>query len=402
MPKGNQAKFKSQPFIKLNYIQNRKQKTLPKMLNLMVIGLILISAFFVLIGLGYQPPYANVNAPDVPGWIQAVRGVSIFCLLWWLVCSLWLMKLGFEMYNQTQKRRWQIFSWSLIPYLNLIGISYIFQNMRWSDYSIWFLNLFETDAELKIWYSRKSWRYILFIFIAIIISPEIVFAWLPHYDPEFYPVYGRNLDNVWFYGMQYFTIQTNLLCVLFAWTFVLFPHWKIFKSHTWLIWCITYLMIVGITYDAFLLPNDFRSKVSNWSQYKWTKTMWEHVVNPIIFCGGGIILLSQTKSIKSRDWLTTLKFGMIIPSIYLFYVFIAPFMSFQTVYSWLTNANPNVPNMPGGLTPHGEWYMIFLMAGYWFVFIGVMTGIWYIDITSYYKYLKKYEPESLKALKNKE
>lgn len=388
MLKSNLAKFASTPLVELNTFLKRKVTSYPKLINLSVASTILITLFFIFIGLGYQGQWVNQNNVHVPMTIQTLRGISLFLIAWWCVCVVWMIKVASSLYKEMQLKRYLYFILGFFPYLNLLGSFYLMTSMSYYDYWKWFKELFQGDYLLSQHYNRKTWRYLLMCCVLLVMSPEIVFVWMPQYETDPNYVYGLNINNLWFYGFQYFTIQTNLFCIVFMICFVIYPHWKIFNNHTWLVWCIAYLMIVGVTYDAFLLPNNIRMHATDWTKYKWTKTMWEHAVNPLVFCISGLVLLFESKTIRPRTWFKTIRFGMIIPSVYLFYVFLAPFMTYQTVYSWLTNANPAVLNEPGSLLAHGEGYMVLLMVGYWFVFLALLTLIWYIDISAYYRYLR--------------
>ncbi|MBR2651735.1 hypothetical protein IKD48_03010, partial [bacterium] len=60
--------------------------------------------------------------------------------------------------------------------------------------------------------------------------------------------------GLWFMSLHYFTVQTNLLCLFFIMLFVINPGQKIFRANAFLIYCTTYILVVGLVYDLILLP----------------------------------------------------------------------------------------------------------------------------------------------------
>ena len=215
-------------------------------------------------------------------------------------------------------------------------------------------------------------------------SPTFWLTWFPEYGDFSDP----NLHNLWFEGYHYFTIQTNLLCFIYCFVFVVYPKMKLFNKDSILICLMSYLFIVGFTYDFIMFPSISKDK---WGIIKWIKSCWDHIVNPILFIAIGIYNLYF--SCKNRnvyqDYFTILKFGMIIPSIYLLYALVLPFVTNCSVYWFITNCNPNLVNeQPNSLLKYGEWYLVFVMIVYWFVFVGIITMFWRIKYSFYTKIRK--------------
>lgn len=385
-----------------NFFSFKKNKEInsyffSKQFFLILFNIIMFISFAITIGIGFSAEYINLSVEKIPINIQSSRAVSIFFLSWYLFSSFWLIKLGLE----KSKNNFELDCLSFVPFIGMIMLIHLTILVGWKTFWKFIIENFSSSNELKQLYSRKSPKYIVSCIICILMFPVAIIVWMPEYISNF-GVSGFDLFNVWFFGIHYFTLQTNLLCVLFLIIFIIHPHFKIFKSNTFLIWCLSYIVIVSGTYNLGLLPiNVLTGTIDNWTSYKWFKTMYEHVVNPLLFLGYSIFVIFWTPNMKQRQFMTTLKFGMIIPTIYLFYALILPFITTQSVYGIPTNCNPNLSN---GTTfmPYGAWYMCFVILAFWWLFVGVISGFYFLMKKGLKYYESKVLDKNIVSLAEKE
>ncbi|MDE6473119.1 MAG: DUF1600 domain-containing protein [Ureaplasma sp.] len=371
--------FKSKPFFKK--IEAIDDSFISKYLFYIFMMLILSIAFSLLFGFGFSIE-SNINL--------TLKAISIFCLSWFVLFFIWwIIQTHYYLKLADDKNKWiEIFSFLVL--FNLISIIRLSKKISRTKFNEWLTIPFQkTNFENGVnLYFNKKWY--LNLICLIIMSPLLVLIWFPDgmNIVEFYKL-NSGYDNMWFEGFHYFTIQTNLLCFLYLLVFVINPRIKLFDNDSVLICLLAYIFIVSFTYNFFLLPSN--SSKTEWIALKWVKTCWEHIINPVAFIGIEIYLMCYTskKSSKHQDYLTTLKFGMVIPSIYLCYALLLPFVANKSVYGFITNCNPNLMNSEGSLLKHGEWYMLFCILAYWFVFVGIITMFWRIKYSFYQKYWNK-------------
>lgn len=347
-----------------------------KQFFLLLFNLLMFLSFAITIGIGFSQPYLNMIVSQVPINIQSSRAVSIFFLAWYLFSTVWLIKLGLEKSNKNGINV-DVDCFAFIPFVSIILMINLTIHVGWKLFWSFIKQNFAPSNELRQLYSRKSPKYIVSCVICVLMFPVAIMVWMPEYVSNFGDS-GFDLFNVWFFGIHYFTLQTNLLCVLFLVIFIIHPYFSIFKSNTFLVWCLSYIIIVSGTYNLGLLPiNIFSGTTGAWTPYKWFKTMYEHVINPLLFLGYSLFIFFGTPNMKQRKYFTTLKFGMVIPTIYLFYALVLPFITTQSVYGIPTNCNPNLPN-GSTFMPYGAWYMCFVIIAFWFLFVGVITGFYFL------------------------
>lgn len=373
--------FKSKPLFEktnLNDFVNHNSKYI----LLLFIYTILVICMCVLLGIGFNPNDINTSLELVPENIQIMRGISIFLIAWTIFIFSWILKLTIENCKaNTIKKEWFRILF-FIPIVNIYTFYVLFSFIPFSKFWLWFSNGFKTDKELYYLNSRKQLIYYISIGVLFIMTPVAVMVWILPENSS-----SSGLNDTWFEGIHYFTLQTNLLCWVLVLTYVINPAFKIFKSKTWFQICTCNIAIVSITYLAGLLPiNIIDGSTNDWSDYTWAKTMWEHAVNPIIFISFSMFYILFKKEILVLDYLTSLKYSMVIPTVYLFYVTCLPFVCNDSVYGFITNCNPNLPNSAGSIISHGEWYIFFIIVAYWFVFIAILTLLWYIKEKMRLKY----------------
>lgn len=400
--------FHSQPLVSYKKIDQKEKLLYPKLISLCVLQMVLGAWMIAFICVGFQAKYNQLPIQQVPEWVATFRSVSIFLMAWYVVVSAFLLHNGIQEIKHKNYVAGVLnaLAFFLVPAIMAFG--WMLSQTSWTNFKNWFISLFETDPELKQHYNRKNWKYLMMCGVLIVMTPLISFVF--YRDGHGSAVYSQNgteqagiYANLWYDSLQYFTIQTNTFCYLLVILFVICPSWKIFRSHSYLMYAVSYLLIVGVTYDFILFPSNVASGVTaKWKPYEWATNVWEHVVDPIVFCTSGIILLSQSRQFQSRDYLTTLKYGMIIPSVYLTYALTNSFAVNESVYGWFTNCNPNLWNCVAGTSSfpeHGEPYFCLFIILYWAVFVGVITGFWSLDQYAYLKTMRKQEQAQTVASK---
>lgn len=365
---------------KVNH-DNKGYSLYPKLGLLSILQITLGCWMIAFICVGFQKEYVNLALYETPEWICTFRCVSIFLILWFAITSLFIANWGIKELND---KNYLTFVFSLLGFTLVFSIANLILSITRTSFieiKEYVKSLFSSDSELKQCYSRRNWKYIMMVCCLIVMTPVLAFIF--YRDGWSFKVYTnegveiKHYYNWWFNSMQYFTIQTNLLCYLTLLCFVVKPSWRLFKSRTVFISTATYLLIVGVTYDFVLFPSHIASgAVSHWTAYEWGTNVFEHLIDPLAYCGCSIALLAQNKKGMPRDYLTTVKFGLIIPTVYLTYALCNTFVSDQSVYGWFTNCNPSVYT---STKSHGEPYYCLFIIFYWLVFLGVITGIWAID-----------------------
>lgn len=337
---------------------------------------ILSIASSLLLGFGF-------SGSDKDRTALTLRAISMFCVFWFITFFIWWIEQTHYYLKLSKSKTKALECLSFLPIFNLVSIIRLSREITKLEFNSWLFNLFsKTNFENTANdYFTKKWY--LNLATLIVMTPFLVLLWWPDGENiiDFYNKSNELHNNMWFEGFQFFTIQTNLLCFIYLLIFVINPRIKFFDNDSALICLLSYLFIVAITYDFVLLPTK-GSSLNDWEAMKWIKTCWEHVLNPIMFITIGIYNLHyicRTNN-KRLDYLTTLKFGMVIPSIYLSYVLVLPFVSYNSVYGSITNVNPDVITSSG---KHGDWYKAFFIIGYWFVFIGIITMFWTIKYSFY-------------------
>lgn len=370
------------------YLNNKNYSQINKLFLLFIFQILILAGMITLTLLGYNNEYNSVPVQNIPETIASYRTSSIFFMCWYVVIYIFITRTSLKILNPFLKN---ISIFSIIPIFSIISLIYIGFKNNWFLFKIWFKTLFEPDYELSKIYARNTWRYKMMSVLFVIMLPIVVIVF--YQNSDFVVTYPENgigdqiiYNNLWFCSLQYFTIQTNLLCVLYVLLFIIKPDLKIFKYHTFLISCIVFIFIVGFTYDFALFPIKIANgEIKTWNWYKYFANVYEHLINPVAFTTCGLLLiLKDNPNIKHLKYKTNLFYSLIIPTIYLVYATISPFVSNSSVYGFVTNCNPNVYNEivlgQQNIMSHGQWYFIFIIIGYWFIFFGLLSGLYFLDI----------------------
>ena len=396
--------FQSKALVNYKEIDQKEIFLFPKIAFLSLVQIVLGAWMIAFICVGFQANYQSYSIQQLPEWVATFRSISLFLILWYVAVSCFLLHHGIQEIKFNNKLIGYNVSLSLLLIPSFLNLFFSLKNTNWNYVKKYFQFLFTDDADLKEHFSRKNWKYWMMLGVLIVMTPMLLFVFYLGPNHKGFLVIGENgthlpeqkeyYSNFWYNSLQYFTIQTNLFCYLWVILFVIFPYKKLFKSNSYLIYAVTYLLIVGVTYDFALLPNKIvGGETANWTSYDWATTVYEHMVDPIVFCGSGIVILSQSKKFITRDYLTTLKFGLIIPTIYLTYALINPFVCNESVYGWFTNSNPNLwtnyADVDSSIPKHGEPYFCLFIIAYWLVFVGVITAFWTINQMGYLRTISK-------------
>ncbi len=375
--------------------------------------LMLLSCLWITFcGIGFQPNYVSMVGDaqlvgQVPSGVQTVRDLFLFALFWYTTFLIWTIiqiTWYFKLKPTDDIVTEAFIAMSMIPFLNIGTIVVASKKNKYDKFLGWLKNPFTLESEIDV--SASRWKWVMYFIVLIVMTPMVIMLWFPIPSTEQAPPPGTEnfvpLENMWFDGLQFFTIQTNLMCYIYVIFKLMFPRAKMFKNDSILVCLIAYIVIVCLTYNFALLP--FQSeKAKLWPARKWAKTIWEHIINPIVFVSTGFVSMKKNKIVKNSnsDLMSTLKFGMIVPTIYLLYALFSPFLTTTSVYDWVTNCNPTLPNSFSH-HPFGAWYIIFFMIAYWFIFVGVITLNRYFRDLIYKKSIKsssdstdwelKYEP----------
>lgn len=367
----------------------RIQKSIFNQINknflLLIVQILIFIPMVICIVFGFNSTNSNLPVQEISENTATYRSISLFLILWYIAIYCFIVS------TKSSKTIQILNILSFIPIFNIINILYIIFKNNWCFFLLWFKSNFEPDWKLDMVYSRASWKYKMMIALLVIMTPIIVLVL--YQKSDYLNTYPNNGDgdiivynNLWFCSLQYFTIQTNLLCYLFVLLFVIKPNMKIFKHHTFLISCIVYIFVVGVTYDFALFPIKIvNGEIYDWNWYKYLTNIYEHLINPIAFVTCGLILICkdnpQILRLKYKQYII---YTMIVPTIYLIYALIMPFVTNVSVYGFVTNCNPDVYNEmvidSTNFMSHGQWYNIFFIIGYWFLFIGLLSGMFYLDL----------------------
>lgn len=373
--------------------ENFFSKTIFISFMLFVLGVLWIS----FISIGFQPKYASIIydaelLAKLPLVISTIRGVSIFAMLWYLVFLIWgiLQIYWFFKINENKKLKfWILVLW--VPILNWITIYFCSKFLSVISFKKWLNNPFETDDNIH--HTAIGWKWIMNLVGLIIMTPMVAMTFFPVYsdkpefDPNKYPnlAGATKLDNLWFEGFHFFTIQTNFMCYFYLVFKLALPRAKMFRNDSVLLSVISYIFIVSITYNFVLLPG-YGSDIFSWTARDWVKTCWEHMINPVVFIIIGFVSMRHNKRLENTksDLLSTIKFALIVPTVYLSYAIILPIFTTESVYGWVTNINSTLPNS-FSLVPMGAWYIVFLPIAYFGLFAGVISLSWFIRNKIYLK-----------------
>lgn len=389
--------FKSRPFYYKYQLNEKLHEFLRnKLVWLLFLCIVMFIGFAVTIGIGYQPDFINKSVlpsnngsadsgnssiieQELPQNIRTFRAISLLFLGWYIVFSAWLIKLGINMIQQKQKKMGFLYCFSFIFGLNVGLLIYEITKLNKYSFKQYISSWFENDSYYLTHQFKRNYSYWISLACLFITSPILWFSLFRNENiSEITQQVGYN-TNLWFDSFQYFTIETNLLCFIALLAYIINPKWKLFKYNDVLIALASYIVIVSITFNFAIFPMNFESKYKN-HPYKLARTTFEHIINPIAFVLSYVLIMFKNNR-KYNDYLTTLKYSLIVPAVYGGYVLLTPIMCGTSVYSSLTNTNPALI-----LHGHGGTYAAFLVyIAFALAFSLIITLFWW----SNYKFAQK-------------
>jgi hypothetical protein len=104
---------------------------------------------------------------------------------------------------------------------------------------------------------NESWKTKLLHWVALtIIVLEILLQVLTLFDTQKFKDGEPAVDNIWFWYLQYFTYQSNIIILvvmlLFVGNFGRRDNWKLFKTNLWIVCSTVYITVTCLTYCCYL------------------------------------------------------------------------------------------------------------------------------------------------------
>lgn len=339
----------------------------------LAISLIIMSIF------SWNNEWKNIALYLVPENIQIIRCISIFVIAWYIFISFVIWNI-YDIHKINNRcKLLSLFSFIFIPliYLSIKYIIFLKPTNVWKTLKY----TFSSSDNKKI--NKKSWTYIyscLLLVVFIIVIPLLAFhtslrneinIWIPN-NPE-----PLKWSDLWFNSLQFFTIQSNLFCLLILILFVINPNMKIFENRVLLIIATINISVVFFVYNCILLPNSIvTGEIKNWDLQKYLSLAFNHIFNPITFVIFFIIFNTKYKNrieLKFKNYLIATIF---LPTIYITYVICQPFVANTSVYGFASNLNQNVLtdlNTPGN--PINIIYIILI----YLLFYGLSAIVYFIN-----------------------
>lgn len=319
-----------------------------------ILGLLWISFF----AYAYSPQFLQYTGAKIawlPELAATLRGVSIFILVWYVITQIFIGVLIAKRHPSIDKwdKTLLYLNWTII--IGFYNIGKYIKETQFSYFKSWFLDLFATETELKETFHRRSWQYIMMVCLTIFMSQLIFLCFIfPFISNQALEIASFNLsspsikyvnsyNNLWFNSLQYFTNQTNLLCFAVVLLFTIKPSLKIFKNNSLLMYCAVYILVVGLIYNAALLPPKISNgSVANWSAMTWYENTIEHILNPILFLTAVLLIVTHKRAYRPTNLVRHLFYGIVTIFPYLTFAMFSTLISANSVYDSITNLNPYV------------------------------------------------------------
>lgn len=365
-----------------NFLNIRKIENIEKRFSIKIVfqQFLLIASFIVFVSL-LTVSYTGANASigidgldnNVP--LRVMRAMFPVFMTWYIFASIWAIKSGCDLIENSKIWQGVLLILSFIPIIALVNLILFAMKINKEVISYYKDLLFTQDPQLKEYYKWGTWRRYLLLGMLIVILPVAVFVFLPDAEAA-----RPHNENIWFYSFNYFTIQTNLMILFFTTTSFFFPGLKVFKNNNLQIVVTIYIFIVGAAWNGLLLPDNIRSgKAAALGIAKWVITCWYHILNPIVFITGSMILIFKQPFKKSTSFANIFKLGGVYPLMYLTFVAIVPFTAGVSIYGKFTNVNPSL-NLGTVDNPiWGSYANFAIVIGFWFIFMFFIWLVWFID-----------------------
>lgn len=335
-----------------------KNKNKFNLLFLLVANFILGILWITFYAYSYSSEFSQYIGEKIawlPELVATLRGVGIFIIVWYVITQILIVIVVERKHHNLNKfdKISLYLNWTII-----FAVYNIFAYLKSTNFHYlksWFYDLFSSDLELKETFHRRSWQYIMMVCLMLFMSQLIylclIYPFVSGQSLEivsFNPAnnvvkYVNSYNNLWFNSLQYFTNQTNLLCFGAALLFTINPGLKIFKHNSFLMYCATYILIVGLIYNAALLPPKIANgSTANWSVMDWYENSIVHILNPILFLTSTLLIVTHKRSFKPTSLTNHLFYGITTVFPYLTFAMFSTLISANSVYDSITNLNPNV------------------------------------------------------------
>lgn len=319
---------------------------------LLVIEFFLTVTFVILFTLGFNTSlhtYFNLDqyrqhvSYNIELWRRTIRSIGIFVLAWIIVLYLFIIyKFPLLVYKWLQVLIYFVF----FPPINLWLLVWFAKNSQ--NKVTYFKSLFASDPLLVRNEYRRHWTYKLVIVSFLLTSPYIGLTWInASLSPTtvassaFHTFYD---DNLWFNSFMFFTVQSNYMCWFLLLFYIINPIWKIFRGQTVFCWFLTYITVVSLVYNFCLMPFAAATLAHNsnvaFSSLWILCGIYAHCFNPIVYITTVLLLIKKCSVKLTNDWGFTVKFGLIYPAIYLFFLVLSNFLTGVSVYGIFTNLDP--------------------------------------------------------------
>lgn len=289
-----------------------------------------------------NPSSGWANLSSIPTNVRVTRAIFDLSIVWTIFFYLYSVKIACIYIKR--KTKWfypTFFFLNLIPIIALVFIAInSYKNIDRLIIKYQINKFFSSEDFLVRQYKIGSRKRTLLLIEWFIYLPLIPILFVPDYSGQSINNWG---DNFWFFTVSFFTLQGNMLVLLFVTLMLFFPGWQIFKNNLFQIMTTTYITIVTTVWCLILFPNFIITDTFPYSLVGKISTIWIHIVTPWTFIPLSIYLMKTTYKLQcDKNIFKTAALIMVYPLMYALYLIILPFNTGVSIYSWVTNLNPNL------------------------------------------------------------
>lgn len=326
-----------------------------------------------------QKNWSNLSA--IPTNIRMVRAVFDLSIVWFLFFYLYSVKIGLIYLKRKTKIYYSIlFFLSFIPIIDIFFL--VFNSYKNFDKDVILYqirNFFRTEDYLKDQFKFSGIKRKLVLAQWIIYLPLIPTLFIPN-DKS-----SNNWDNnFWFYTISFFTLEGNLMVFLLVTLLLFFPGWQIFKNNLFQVMATCYITIITSFWCLILLPNFIVTETFPTNPILQFSSIWAHIVTPWTFIGLSIFLIRSTKKENYDNLTKMIVVSAIYPLMYTLYISILPFNTGVSIYSWVTNLNPNLAIFINYKNPDVKYYGTPLNI-LWLLLANIIFSV----VTFFYAYISR-------------
>lgn len=360
----------------------------------------------------------------LPENISLFRSLGLVAIVWYFLLNICLFLQTYSHLKILNKKQ---IIFNFLSWIPLVAFGNLYQ-FKWREVVLFLKNFFQNDPKAKAINYYHHWTYWTSLVTLIVIAPVIFFIFAatdfklePKYSltfdvnkmnkfwhikpPTFFNFKSVNQTNLWTDSLTFFTNQTNLLCWITIFAYVVNPHWKIFHKNNIFVCVMSYISVVGGVFDFIMVPV-FLSQLSQsggiWANIAETETnkkilvflivsnIYFHLIVPIVFVLNGCFVVQQRQNWKITHYNAFLRSGFIIPVAYMIYLIFLPFVSGYSVYGILSNIDPKLslllPSVKSDETnvifdkQPGSPFCLFLFLAALLLFFISLSSYWLYDI----------------------